>query len=111
MKTYYLILLLFFSCKSSDIQIKKAQDIYLTNLEIIESFVKIENESIDGNTLDRAINFLESLTLIKSSFTQNYDPQKFPTDQNLNDWEKWYSENKQLLYWDDLDGKVKVKSE
>lgn len=110
MKIYYLVLLVFFSCKSSDIQIKKAQEIYLNHLQTIESFVKVESNSIEGNTLDEAILFLESITSISSSVTQNYDPQKFPSQQNLDDWKMWYSENKQLLYWDDLDKKVKIKS-
>lgn len=47
-----------YSCKSINSQTEKAEEVYLCHLKTIESFVKIENDSLDGNSLDEAIIFL-----------------------------------------------------
>lgn len=112
MKTvyYFLILLIVtLSCNTRLSQEKEAIDKFESKLHILERY--FNEETVKGNGLDEAIMFLEQLTNIKSDIGDGYEDIKTPTIKNLNDWQDWYKENKHLLYWDDQEQKVKVKTE
>lgn len=102
------ILILNTSCSSHSKQNNKAQIEFLLKLEIIEKFL-IEKGTNNGEILDNAILFIESLTNIKSDFIPGKEIMLVPSEKNLNDWKKWYKRNKKCLYWDEKEQKVKLK--
>lgn len=116
MNNFYLsaVLLIFIlfssmSCSSRNFkQNNNAQNEYLLNIEIIEKFIK-ENGTNNAETLDNAVLFLEKITNIKSEKYEGFELDYFPNEQNLKDWKNWYSKNKNFLYWDKNENKVKVR--
>ncbi|MCZ8167826.1 MAG: hypothetical protein ACK5RV_00685 [Flavobacterium sp.] len=102
------ILLLNVCCSSYTKQDYKAQKEFLQKLEIIEKFL-LEKGTSNGEILDNAVEFIESLTNIKSDFIPGKEITLVPSEQNLKDWKKWYEKNKKRMFWDEKEQKVKLK--
>lgn len=93
-----------------NVQIKKnkAQKEYLNNLHIIQDCM-YKGKKVSGEVFDGAIFFLETTTNIKSNYSYGHEAFATPTEQNIKDWKNWYKRNKNLLYWDQNEQRVKVK--
>lgn len=100
MKTFFAILLLISTSSCNKNQTNEACIIFEKHLKVVEEFVNVENEKIDGEILDESILFLENLTGIKSSFTENYEPIKLPTKEDWIKWKNWYVKNKSKIMLD-----------
>src|SRR5690606_32295105 len=86
-------------------QNNKAKEFYLTNISIIEDFIK--SEQSEGKNLDSSADFLENLTDIKSYSIEEYsDKLILPNSYNLEDWKKWYEMNKSNLVWDNKENTI-----
>lgn len=101
-----IMLFVLFSCNAQkEQQNSKAQDFYLTNTNTIEDFLKSGRS--EGSSLDLSVNFLESLTGIKSYSIEEYSGNLYlPNLHNLEDWKKWYEMNKSNLVWNKNENKV-----
>lgn len=97
-----------FSCLSSESQ-NKAQNIFRTHLKTIEDFVNFQSENINGETLNNSIEFLERLTDIKSSKSEDFDPMNLPSKDDLSKWENWFKHNKINIYWDKINNEVRIR--
>ena len=101
-----LILLIFFSFNLSA---QNPQEIFLENLTAFENLQKDENASISLNMVYEAREFLIELTGISYEMEKSFDMPIFPPDKTLKEWRTWFELNKEKLYWDKKDKKVKAK--
>ncbi len=109
MKTSISILLVLLFCSQANSQID-AKKVFTSHIENVEKFINLPiGKSIDGDEFLPSVMFLEELTGIECDTTLSFDPMKEPSKKNLKAWKKWYGKNKDKLYWDDIDRKVKVK--
>jgi len=114
MKIKYLIffLIIFNSCKSfdfSDNNYTKSQKIYIKNIKLIDDYVLHEKAIKNGIDLESAVKFLEKLTDIKSD-VDDFEFMIEPSEKNLKQWKKWFKKNKEKLYFDEKEQKVKIKT-
>ncbi len=107
-KTIYLILVIvIFACTNQKQVENRAQAIFNNNILVIEKYLK--GETIEGTGLNDSVLFLEGLTGIKSDIFEGIDKLLDPTEKNLQDWKNWYKNNKNLIYWDEKEKKVRLK--
>jgi len=107
MKTLiYTLIFVLFSCNGEK-NVDKSETIFNNNIDIIKRYN--EGETIKGTGLDDSVMFLEELTNIKSEMTEGIVLLRTPTEENLKAWEEWYKKNKEKLFWDENDQKVKLK--
>ncbi len=98
------VLLSTISCKSITAQ-NDPQKIFQEHIKVIECLLKGE----EVHNLKSTVEFLEETTDIKSEVDFGWEIMYSPTDQNLKDWKDWFKKNKNRLYWDEKEQKVKVK--
>lgn len=104
-KTIYFILFIYISsCKCLKPN-NKAQEDYLFHIKKIENLF----EGHKTSDLDKSVLFLEGLTGVMSEVNNGIEILYEPTKQNLRDWKKWYNRNKDKLYWDEKEQKVKLR--
>lgn len=101
-----------FSCnpKLTKTQVNnKAQDVFINKVKVVELFLK-EQYIEEYKDLEEAIDFFQETTNIQSDV--KYQVEKFytPTEKNLQDWKNWYKINKDLLYWDEKEQKIKLNN-
>lgn len=104
-----LTVVILFSCNSIKTQkFNKAQIVYLEKLNFIELYNegKIEPSFKD---LKEVAFFFEEITNIKADIYESIDSFIDPSEQNLKDWKEWYKNNKERLYWNEEEQKVKLK--
>lgn len=101
-----IMLCVLFSCNAQNVQQNnKAKEFYLTNISIIEDFIK--SGQSEGKNLDSSADFLENLTDIKSYSIEEYSGKLIlPNSYNLEDWKKWYEMNKSNLVWDNKENTI-----
>ncbi len=109
-KYLFVFIVICTSCKSTK-EIDKANQVFNEKIELIQNFVRLRMDTINGEKLYSDILFLEQLTGIKADVTQSFDPIYNPSFKNLKAWKEWYKANKHLMYWDDTEQKVKLKKE
>jgi len=97
-------LLVFLSIKDD-----KACKIFCDNLAVIKESVE-KKTTVNASKISEAISFLEQVTLIKSTSDGNFFGRFNPTKQDFNNWNQWFKKNKQMLYWDEKEQKVKLKA-
>ena len=105
----YLIIftaLLFSSCKTLNNQNQKVYDEFLL---IYNNLVEFKDNNYTGAIFNSDVRKLVELTGIKCEYFEGIDIVYQPSEQNLIDWKAWYEKNKENLYWDEIDKKVKVK--
>lgn len=107
-KTAYTLIfaVILYSCNVGFSQNDKAINIFETNLEVLERY--FNEETIEGGQLDKSIIFFEDLTGIKSDIGDGYDDIRTPTIENLNQWKDWFKRNKDKLYWNQQEQKIKI---
>ena len=88
---------------------KKAQSVFNMNLTIVENYF-IVGYVEDYSCLNRAIDFLEKISEIKCNVPAEYLTRYEPTNKNIQDWKTWFNRNKNKIYWDDKENKVKIKT-
>lgn len=108
MKTYiyYILFIIFYSCKTVDCIDTKACNYFFAIYERLENFSK---NNYVGQIKETDVFFIEKLTNIECNYTEGFDILYEPTEQNLRDWKKWYDKNKDKLYWDEKEEKVKLR--
>ncbi len=52
--------------------------------------------------------FIYAITGIQSEYEEGVDLLYTPSKENLKDWSKWFKYNKDKLYWDETEKKVKI---
>lgn len=103
---FYVIILT--SCKSNYANYEIEDRLFLSNLDTIKKFVKT-GVIKEYSTFEKSVVFLKEITGIESDLDHQFENLYVPTEQNLADWKSWYEKNKDKLYWDQIDIKVKVK--
>ena len=86
----------------------KAQQIFKKNIEIIKKEINMKPFK-EYKELEDAVLFLENITGIESIKSDGFIDMSEPSKGNLLDWKEWYKNNKNLLYWDENDKKVKLR--
>lgn len=109
MKVFYLMLisLTLISCNYGQSN-SKAKEVFENHMSIVSEFINAEVDVLDGDKLAESVSFIEQLTGINSSITEEYDPMKIPSNEDFEKWKKWYEDNKNLLVWDEKDKVIKV---
>lgn len=96
-KYFILILLIFSSCKSIPInQISDEQKVFLKNIKAVEKFIK-KGYIKKYSRFSQSIEYLQEKTNIESEAIEQFELIYTPTKENLNDWKKWYQNNKDKL--------------
>lgn len=109
-KIILLLVLFSFSCKSIYQYDDRREQVFFYHLGVVENFLSVGY--IDkGEYLDNSIHFLEDLTKIKSDSYEGRDFFYEPSTQNLKEWKKWFRKNKENLFWDEAETKLKLKEE
>lgn len=85
-----------------------ASRVFLYHLSVIESFVNIGYID-EGSALVRSYEFLEGMTGIKGDVVEQKELFYTPSKKNLKDWKKWFRDNRNKIYWDASEQKVKAK--
>lgn len=103
-------LILLASCKSvaPSSQDNKGISVFNMNLTVVQNYFLVGYVD-DDTCLNRSIEFLEKITQIKCNVPAEYLTRYEPNERNIKDWEAWFKENKQKLYWDDKENKVKIR--
>jgi len=117
-KSIIFLLFFIFSCNSIKLSnnksfnnLNKAQIIYLYNLNIIYDFVFYDTwKDAENRSLEPAVSFLENITKIKSNYRKNMSEMYWPTVANYNEWKNWFIKNKEKIFWDEKERKVKLTS-
>lgn len=107
MKKLSCIFCLFFFLIFSSSFAQNAKQIFRQKLNLVENYQKGKETVIDE--LKASAKFLTEITKIQFEVFDSYEMSDVTSKKNLKDWKKWYSKNKNKLYWDDIDRKVKVK--
>src|SRR6476620_1132601 len=105
-KFLYIFLLVTISTFSK-LNSQNAPAIFEQNLSVVESLYK--GQAFDLNTIYDARSFLIDVTGIKPEIEKSFDMPIVPSKKIVKSWRKWYKKNKQRLYWDEVEKKVKVK--
>lgn len=95
-----------FSCKSV-----KCFDLKACN-DFNNVYVRIENyyKGAPNSFLkSEDVKLMTRLTNIEPDYDDNIIIDYIITKNNLKDWRNWYNKNKNRLYWDEIENKVKVK--
>nr|WP_294793142.1 hypothetical protein [uncultured Mucilaginibacter sp.] len=87
----------------------KACKMFSDHLAVIKESVE-KKKPVNASKINEAISFLEQVTLIKSTSDGNYFGRFSPNEQDFNNWNQWFKKNKSMLYWEEKERKVKVKS-
>lgn len=98
---------LLFTIFSLNLNAQNAKDIFLENLTAFEK-LKDENESISLDRVYESREFLIEITGITYELEKPFDMPAFPPEKTLKDWRAWYETNKDRLYWDEKEKKIKV---
>lgn len=100
----------FMSCKSycNNSQQDKIDSLFTYHFSVLDS---IANNNFIDSTLRciESIQFMELNTKISSSTDGNYFGKTSFTIDDLKAWHKWYTTNKEKLYWCEEDEMIKVK--
>lgn len=104
MKHFKILLLFFVVFVSTTVYSQNAKEVFLVHLDMYENYKKgkYDNQVLDMTTFLDANKFMESVTGIKSNSL-------FASDEIVKDWRAWFEKNKEKLYWDKKEEKVKVK--
>lgn len=101
-------LILVISCKSLIEKEEISYRICLYHLGIVENFANVGYVDKD-DSLNRSIFFLETLTNINCDIDTQYTMFYTPSKENLKNWKRWLKKNKEKLYWDEKEEKVKLR--
>jgi hypothetical protein len=102
----FILFVIFYSCKTIDCNDTKACNFYLEKYNRVENYCN--KNFVD--TIDNAdIIFIVELTKIMPDYIEGIDIVYTPSRKNLKDWKKWYDKNKDMLYWDEIEQKVKLR--
>lgn len=104
-----LSLLMVVSCRSLSDEEDMANRVFLYHLSVIESFVNIGYID-EVSALARSYEFLEGITGIKGDVEEQKELFYTPSKENLRDWKRWLRNNRQKIYWDAGEQKVKIKA-
>lgn len=107
-KIYVLLVSILLSCKSLSTQENMEYKVFSYHLGIIENFVE-NGYTDDDSSLRRSYEFLENITQIKGDVQEQRVLFYTPSIKNLKDWKRWYQKNRDKLYWDEIEQKVKIK--
>lgn len=107
MKKLHLALILFISFFYTNLNAQTAQEIFLENLAVFENLKK--GGSTDLNRVYESRAFLIEITGITYQMENSFDMPKMPPHETIEEWKSWYDKNKEELYWDKKEKKVKVK--
>lgn len=81
--------------------------VFFYHIGVVENFVNVGY--IDDDSILRcSVEFLEKLTQVKSKAIEQRDFFYNPSKQNIKDWKKWFRKNKESLYWDENEHKLKL---
>ncbi len=86
---------------------QNAKKIFREKLSVVENYHKGKKTFI--TELKKSAIFLTELTEIQFEIYDSYEMSEVTSKQNLKDWKIWYKKNKNNLYWDKIEQKVKVK--
>lgn len=100
------------SCKAFDkgenSNTSKTDSLFLVHFEVLDSIAS--NDFIDSTLICiESIQFMEFNTGISSSTDGNYFGKTSFTKNDLKAWHDWYIRNKEKLFWDEKETKVKFK--
>ncbi len=101
------IIVLLFSILAVGCLDKKACDIYNNNLALVKDGIE-GKKGVDFRRVSDALDFFENLTGVKSTANVNYVGRFKPGKDDYRNWAAWYEKNKNRLYLDEKDGKVKL---
>jgi len=87
----------------------RACDIYNQNLKIIKE--RLDDKSfVSVAKISSAIDFFEGVTGIQSHSDGDFAGSRYsPTKEDYANWKKWFKKNKNRLYWDNHEQRVKVR--
>lgn len=103
------ILLIFsiISCNSQSNEV--AKESFLKNINLLKR--SISEKDFNLKDVPKIIEEMETLTSIPSGADGNYFGRLKPLKTDIIKWEEWYKKNSELLYFDDKDKKIKVKTD
>jgi hypothetical protein len=107
-KLGYMLLLLTLAL-STDLKAQNAQELFRKNLSVFDDIEKGKSFSLNMIYESRA--FLIDLTGIKYQMEKEFEMPIFPPKKTIKEWKNWFEKNKNNLYWDDSDKKVKLKKQ
>lgn len=105
--TLVIFVFFMFSCKTLNSQNKKACNEFLL---IYNSLVEFKENNYTGVIFNSDVRKLVELTGVNCEYIEGIDIVYRPSEQNLSDWKSWYEINKNKLYWNEIDKKVKFKN-
>ncbi len=108
MKKLHIALTLFISFFYINLNAQNAKEIFLENLAVFEELDK--GGSVNLNSIYESREFLIDITGITYQMENTFDMPKLPPTETIEEWKSWYDKNKEKLYWDKKEKKVKVKT-
>jgi len=99
-----LLLATTYSCNSKADN-TKAKELFLKNMTLLQR--SANDEDFNHKNTPKTIEEMEELTSIPSKAACGYLGKLKPTQGDLIIWEQWYSRNKDKLYWDEDDHKIR----
>ena len=110
MKNIIFLYLIIFGVHQSVNSQNKAVKIFENNLMVIENYLNKKETKIDE--LKSSANFLQEVTGIKYYINfESYELSEVTSKKDLENWKKWLEKNKEKLYWDEKERKVKLKND
>ncbi|MDB5157908.1 MAG: hypothetical protein JWR50_2615 [Mucilaginibacter sp.] len=105
---HLLSLLLSLSFLLAGCRVQKASKLIEEKLYIIEQKVR-HDSTLNFNEIEPAILFLEQTTGIRSESNGDYIGRYQPTLNDYKKWKNWFELNRDRLYWDSQEQKVRVR--
>ncbi len=107
MKLKYLFIFLFIF--GQNINAQNSPRIFELNLGMISNYLHIQGgKNIKQERIQEAVDFLEEITKIKCD--KNLETVREPSERNYIDWKNWLEINKERIYWDEKQKKIKLKN-